>query len=172
MSERQQPRNRQTSSSAGRKKFTEAKAFLPGSASLTEHFENPYLFLCVLSALTLIVYYVSLSFGFVWDDVFQISNNPVVRSWANVSRAFTSDLWYHVHRSQLYYRPLFTTWSILNYSLFQLHPWGWHLTAVLLHIATVLAVYLLARKLDLPFWTAAIAAAFFALHPIHIECLA
>jgi len=165
LSERQQ----QMSS---RKNLTEAETPPPGFASLAQHFENPYLFLCVLSALTLIVYYVSLSFGFVWDDVFQISNNPVVRSWANVPRAFTSDLWYHVHRGQLYYRPLFTTWSILNYSLFQLHPWGWHLTAVLLHIATVLAVYLMARKLDLPFWTSAIAAALFALHPIHIECVA
>ncbi len=142
------------------------------SATLAEHFRRPQLFLPTLSVLTFIVYYTTLSFAFAWDDIPQISNNPVVRSWANIPRAFTTDLWFHVHRGQLYYRPLFTTWSIFNYSLFQLHPWGWHLTAVLLHIVTVSGVYLLARRLELPYWTAAAATALFALHPVHIECIA
>ncbi len=141
------------------------------NASIAEHFRRPALFLSFLGALTFIVYYVSLSFQFAWDDVFQIVDNPLVRSWSNVPRAFTSDLWFHMNRDQLYYRPLFTTWSIFNYSLFKLQPWGWHLTAILLHIATVCVLFVFARRLPLPYWTAAAAAAIFALHPIHIECV-
>jgi tetratricopeptide (TPR) repeat protein len=137
--------------------------------SIQEHFTRPGLLLTVLGVLTLIVYDVSLSFHFAWDDIFQIVDNPLVRSWRNVPRAFMSDLWFQMDRGQLYYRPLFTTWSIFNYSVFQLKPWGWHLTAILLHVATVCVFFAFARRLGVAYWTAAAAAAIFALHPIHIE---
>src|SRR5215467_3903422 len=145
---------------------------ISSQSSLAEHFRRPQLMLLVLAALTFIVYMVSLSFGFVWDDVFQIADNPIIRSWSNLPTVFASDLWVHIQRNQLYYRPVFTTWSILNYSLFQLNPWGWHLTTVLLHIAAAWVVYFLARNLAFSYWTSALAAALFALHPIHIECVA
>ena len=96
-------------------------------------------------------------------------NSPIIRSWSNLPRAFGSDLWYHVARHQVYYRPLFVAWSMLNYTLFGLHPWGWHLGAVLLHVGAVLSVFWLARRLGLEYWTAALAALIFALHPVHIE---
>jgi tetratricopeptide (TPR) repeat protein len=58
---------------------------------------------------------------------------------------------------------------MLNYSLFGLRPWGWHLGAVVLHVGAVLSVFWLARKLELEYWTAALTALIFAFHPIHIE---
>ncbi len=139
--------------------------------SVASHFRRPQLLLAVLCTFTFIVYSISLSFQFVWDDIFQIVDNPLIRSWHNVPRIFTTDLWVYVNRGQLYYRPLFTTWSVLNYSLFRLNPWGWHLMAILLHLAAVLVVYDAARKLRLTYWTSATAAVIFALHPIHIECV-
>src|SRR5215470_301513 len=142
------------------------------SASLSEHFQRPQLLLAILSVFTFIVYSVSLSFQFVWDDLFQIADNPLIRSWSNIPRIFLSDLWHYTHRSQLYYRPLFTAWSVLNYSLFKLNPWGWHLTMVVLHMVAVLVVFDAARRLRMSYWTAAAAATIFALHPIHIETIA
>lgn len=141
------------------------------TASLGEHFRRPQLFLTVLSAFTFIIYSISLSFQFVWDDIFQIVDNPLIRSWSNIPKIFLSDLWTYTHRSQLYYRPLFTTWSVLNYSLFRLNPRGWHLGAILLHIVAILVVYGFARRLKLSYWTSVAAATIFALHPIHIECV-
>jgi tetratricopeptide (TPR) repeat protein len=58
---------------------------------------------------------------------------------------------------------------MLNYTLFALRPWGWHLGAVLLHVGAVVAVFWLVRRLGLEYWTAALAALIFALHPVHIE---
>src|SRR5207247_1447474 len=139
----------------------------PVPLGLSDHFQRPIILLPILSALTFTIYSTTLSFSFVWDDLFQIVDNPLIRSWRGVSRAFMSDLWFHVSRGQLYYRPLFTTWSVLNYAVFSLKPWGWHLAAVLLHVIAVCVVYSLARKLKLPHWTAAIAAILFAVHPIH-----
>jgi protein O-mannosyl-transferase len=142
----------------------------PGASELlAEYLRRPGVLLPLLGLVTFVLYSGSLSFDFVWDDWPQIVNSPVIRSWSNLPRAFGSDLWYHVARHQVYYRPLFVAWSMLNYTLFGLRPWGWHLGAVLLHVGAVAAVFWLARRLGLEYWTAALATLIFALHPIHIE---
>lgn len=137
--------------------------------ALSKYLRHPSLLLSVLAATTLVLYSGALFFDFVWDDRPQIVNSPILRSWRNLPRAFTSDLWFHVARHQVYYRPLFVAWSMLNYALFGLHPWGWHLGAILAHVAAVAALFWFARKLGLDHWTAALAALIFAIHPIHIE---
>jgi protein O-mannosyl-transferase len=142
----------------------------PGAIELlAKYLRQPRILLPLLGLVTFVLYSGSLSFEFVWDDWPQIVNSPIIRSWSNLPRAFGSDLWYHVARHQVYYRPLFVAWSMLNYTLFGLRPWGWHLGAVLLHVGAVLSVFWLARKLQLEYWTAALAALIFALHPVHIE---
>src|SRR5207247_697512 len=70
-----------------------------------------------------------------------------------------------------YYRPLFLLWFLLNYTLFDGWPPGWHLTSVLLHALASLLVWLTARRLVGPS-AALIAGAVFALHPIHVEAVA
>jgi tetratricopeptide (TPR) repeat protein len=142
----------------------------PGASELlAKYLRRPSLLLPLLGLVTFVVYSGSLSFDFVWDDWPQIVNSPIIRTWSNLPRAFGSDLWYHVARHQVYYRPLFVAWSMLNYTLFGLRPWGWHLGAVLLHVGAVVAVFWLVRRLGLEYWTSALAALIFALHPVHIE---
>jgi len=148
---------------------TEPNRGLSAWDALGQHLQRPVFLLSLLGLATLVLYSGALFFEFVWDDGPQIVNSPLIRSWSNLPRAFGSDLWYHVARHQVYYRPLFVAWSMLNYTLFGLRPWGWHLGAVLVHVAAVAAVFWLARKLGLEYWTAALAALIFALHPIHIE---
>ncbi|MFZ3341176.1 MAG: tetratricopeptide repeat protein [Terriglobales bacterium] len=145
----------------------------PGALELlAEHLRRPSVLLPLLGLITFVIYSGSLSFEFVWDDWPQIVNNPIIRSWNNLPRAFGSDLWFHVARHQVYYRPFFVAWSMLNYALFGLRPWGWHLGAVLLHVGTVAAVFWLVRRLGLEYWTAALATLIFAVHPVHIEPVA
>ncbi|MGA7295604.1 MAG: tetratricopeptide repeat protein [Terriglobales bacterium] len=142
------------------------------SELLAIYLGRPAVMLPLLGLITFVIYSGSLSFEFVWDDWPQIVNSPIIRSWSNLPRAFGSDLWYHVARHQVYYRPLFVAWSMLNYTLFGLRPWGWHLGAILLHVGAVLSVFWLTRRLQLEYWTAALAALIFALHPVHIEPVA
>ena len=136
---------------------------------LATYLRRPAWLLTLLGLITCVLYSSALSFEFVWDDLPQIVNSPIVRSWSNLPRAFGTDLWYHTARHQVYYRPLFVAWSMLNYSLFGLRPWGWHLSSILLHVAATASVFWLTRKLRLEYWTAALAALIFAIHPIHIE---
>jgi tetratricopeptide (TPR) repeat protein len=148
---------------------TPAHPELGAAELLAKYLRRPGVLLPLLGLVTFVLYSGSLSFDFVWDDWPQIVNSPIIRTWSNLPRAFGSDLWYHVARHQVYYRPLFVAWSMLNYTLFGLRPWGWHLGAVLLHVGAVAAVFWLARRLGLEYWTAALTTLIFALHPIHIE---
>src|SRR3984893_18127308 len=136
---------------------------------LAHYLQRPDILLSLVGLVTFVVYSGTLSFDFVWDDWPQIVNSPIIRSWSNLPRAFGSDLWYHVARHQVYYRPLFVAWSMLNYSLFGLKPWGWHLGALLLHVCAVFSMFWLVRRLGLDYWSAALATLIFALHPVHIE---
>ncbi len=139
---------------------------------LARYYSRPAILLTTIVAATAVLYSGTLLFQFVWDDKAQIVDNPIIRSMGKLHKVFISDLWYHTGRFQLYYRPLFVIWSMLNYALVGLRPWGWHLGAVLMHVAAVTAVFWLVRKLGTEYWTAALATVIFALHPIHIECVA
>jgi protein O-mannosyl-transferase len=132
---------------------------------------RPYVALLLLIACIFGLYYGTLSFEFVWDDFPQIVDNPMLHSW-NIRRAFLSDLWFHTNREQVFYRPLFVIWSILNFKIFALKSAGWHLTTLLMHIAATCMVFWVARRLKVDYWTALLAALLFGLHPIHIECAA
>ena len=140
--------------------------------SLADWLRNPTLLLSLIALVAFVVYVGTLSFQFVWDDRPQIVNNPIIQSWKDAPRAFVSDLWYHSTHTQVYYRPFFTCWSMLNYSLFALKPWGWHLGAILIHVLAVISVFLLARKLGVEYWASAVAVLIFGVHPVHVECVA
>lgn len=139
---------------------------------LAQHFRRQPVLLSTLAVATAVLYSGTLMFEFVWDDKPQIVDNPLIRSFSNIHRVFFSDLWYHTGRFQLYYRPLFVLWSMLNYAVVGLRAWGWHAGAVLLHVLATLAVFWMVRKLKVEYWTAALTALIFGLHPIHIECVA
>src|SRR6476660_5567313 len=135
--------------------------------------ESRALFLTI--AATTIVYANSLSGAFVFDDTKQIAANPSLRSWGNIFRAFTNDVW-SFERGTLtmdlpppYYRPLFTIYLTLNYKLFGLWEPGWHLMNLLVHTAATVLIYFLVKKLSGNFLIAILASLLFGLHPAHVE---
>lgn len=146
---------------------------IPPSRSESRFRVEPYLpfILCLVAALT---YIAAVRFDFVYDDRQQIVNNGLIRSWRYVPLLFKTDVWRFLRPNGVsnYWRPVFMVWLLLNYKVFGLHPAGWHLAAVGLH---VLATYLCYRVLKLLFGDsvlAFIAALVFAVHPVHIESVA
>src|SRR5437016_342261 len=135
--------------------------------------EGRALFLIIAS--TVLVYANSLSGAFVFDDTKQVVSNSALRSWSNLARAFTSDVW-AFQRGTLtkdipppYYRPLFTAYLTINYHLFGLWEPGWHLMNLLVHTGATVAIYFLLKRLSGDRVIAAIAALIFGLHPAHVE---
>ncbi len=129
-----------------------------------------------------IVYFNALSGDFVYDDTLQILENQWITDFRNIPTMFSKDVWnFHAWNAITnYYRPLMHVVYTLNYYLFGLTPWGFHLVNVLIHCGATVLVFLLARRLlpehrksvtpiylSPPF----IAAILFASHPIHTEAV-
>ena len=125
--------------------------------------------LLLLIAVTLAVYGNSLSNGFVSDDDFQILGNRLITDYHNLPKLFTTHVWAFAHQELTnYYRPLYTTFSMVEYYLFGYDPFLWHLANLGFHLSALVAAYFLMRALageELAIW----AGLWFALHPIHVE---
>lgn len=146
----------------------------PEKAEAQRERTSAYFLLASALILTVLAYGGALFFQFVYDDDFQIVLNPHLQSWRFVPVYFTKHLW-----SQLYpndpgfnYRPFFLLWLRLNYALFGLHPWGWHLTTLLVHLAVTALVYGVAHRLVRDPLAAGVATLIFGLHPVHVEAVA
>lgn len=133
---------------------------------------NAILLALVLGA-TYLLYISALGFPFVFDDRFQIVQNPHLSAWSYVRVYFTQDVWSHLGGAPgNLYRPLFLVWLRLNFVLFGHNPTGWHLAAILLHLIATGLVYTLTRKLLRDPVTALVAAFIFGVHPVHVEAVA
>jgi tetratricopeptide (TPR) repeat protein len=126
----------------------------------------------LIAAITFLIYLPTLGYQFVWDDQMQVVTNPLVLSWKMVPRAIETNLWFQISASGNFYRPFFIIWSIFVHSLFGFDPRGWHLLNVLLHVAATVLVFIVLRELRAGYWTAALAALFFGIHPVHVETAA
>ena len=123
----------------------------------------------VLLALASVAVYVAvLECGFTnYDDPSYVTDNPLVQAgltWAGVGGAFTQ------HTGN--WHPLTWLSHMLDCQLYGLNPAGHHLTSIFFHAANSVLLFLLLRSLTGAFWRSACVAAFFALHPLHVESVA
>lgn len=130
-----------------------------------------------VSAIAFIAFFNSLNGEFVYDDRFQVLQNPTLTELSNVPKMFTQSVWQFLNSSSdspvgLYYRPIFNIALILNYQLFGFGVFGWHLVSVLLHVFVTYLVYKLARQWQTPSEVALAAALLFGVHPVHSESIA
>ena len=131
----------------------------------TEMQRRDYMIALGLVALAFLLYGRTLGFDFVsWDDPDYVTRNETLRSWSGLGR-----IWFEPTATPQYY-PLTFSALWLEYQLWGLHPAGYHLVSILLHAATAVAVWRVLRRLALP--GAWLAAAIFALHPVHVETVA
>jgi protein O-mannosyl-transferase len=125
-----------------------------------------------LGALAFAVYANSLASGFITDDQFQILNNPVVTGAQSLGSAFGSGVWAFLGYRGNYFRPLQFMIYGLMYRVFGPNAFAFHLLMVALHAVNTALVYSLARRLlSWRVRAAWVAAALFALHPIHTEAV-
>ncbi len=122
--------------------------------------------------LVVVVFLPTLRYGFVWDDHEQIVDNPHLRQHTPLGELLRMDVLAFSGRqgvSSNYYRPLFNLTYAALYRAFDAAPRAWHAAALLSHALACLAVLLLARRLTVDERIAAVAAALFAVHPVHGE---
>lgn len=124
----------------------------------------------VVAGAALLVYLDALWNELLWDDLVLVVNNPAIKQWAGLPALFRSDLFPAGMRSH-YYRPLQALSYLLDYQIWGLNPFGFHLTSILLHAGVAVLLYRLGVALLDDARAALIAALLFAVHPIHTEAV-
>lgn len=129
-----------------------------------------------------VIYGKALFNNFLWDDEDQIVNNPLIQHPKNIPYFFTRSTFYTGGAASglagLYYRPLMSIVFAINYSLWGLNPFGFHLFDISLHIVnSILAFFLIKRLLDLHKYhfsktVAFIGSLLFLVHPANVESVA
>lgn len=125
----------------------------------------------IISGLCAVFYSNSLLAPFIWDDEALIVKNPVIRSPLSLPKAFTSDLYSQAGYSSNFYRPLQTISYIWDYHFWQLDPFGYHLTNIILQILVAFLVFLFILAIISEEKIAFATAILFALSPLHTEAV-
>jgi len=129
------------------------------------------LLLTLLLALAALPYLNTLHNLFVYDDNAQIVTNPYLQNFHYLKAIFTTPVWSFLGGSypRNYYRPLMLFGYLLCYQLFGPLPWVFHLVNVVLNMLVVLLLFFVTRRMFNDRLVAFVAAALFAVHPIHSE---
>jgi len=122
------------------------------------------LILVLVGIAVLVAYVPAIQGGFVWDDDDYVEENLVLRNLEGL-RA----IWIEPKSIPQWY-PLVHTTFWCEFQLWGLNPLGYHVTNVLLHIASTVLLFLVLRRLAVA--GALLAAAVFALHPVMVESVA
>ena len=119
-----------------------------------------------LALLAIAVYLPALAGGFVWDDWIFVTE-PLIRRWDGIV-----SIWFSPAelKGERHYWPLVYTSFWIEHKLWGFRAAGYHAVNLLLHAANVLLVWRLLLRLRVR--GAWLAAAVFAVHPIHVESVA
>ena len=133
--------------------------------------ERSQIALCaaLIAALTVIAFSGSLDNGFVnWDDGLYVTANPLIQdlSWDNLKEILST-----FYRDD--YRLITVLLSYtLEYRLFGLDPFIYHLDNLVIHVLNTLLVFYLVLKLSGRVSVALATGLLFGVHPVHVEAVA
>jgi len=132
-----------------------------------EHLTTKLLSSILIVAGIALVYSSTLGFGFCWDDLSYITQNPGIKSisWNTISAIFSRSFIGN-------YAPVHLLSYMVEYALWGLDPRGYHLINVLLHIFNSVFLFLLIRKITNRNEVALLASLIFAVHPVQVENVA
>ncbi len=104
--------------------------------------------------------------GLIWDDFIWFQSRAVLE-WSGLGTIWS---WPSQIEREAHYWPLTYTTFWLEHKLWGLKPTGYHVVNVLLHLLNSLLLWRLLLRLAVP--GAWVAAAVFAVHPLHVESVA
>jgi len=125
---------------------------------------SPWAVGALLVALVLLAYAPAFRAGFIWDDDHHVTANPALRDAHGLAA-----LWTTLDATPQFY-PLTHTVLWIQYALWERDPRGYHVVGALLHATSAVLLWRILRLLQVQ--GAWLAAAVFAVHPVHVESVA
>lgn len=133
-----------------------------------------FFFSCLLFCIPFVLYYPTLSAGYVWDDRAAIVSNPDVHGSRSLYKLFENDFWGQdmtLSDSHKSYRPVTVLTFRANYFFHGLSAMGYHLGNIVIYSFSCVAAYAFALQW-LPDTGAEALSLLFCVHPIHVEAVA
>ncbi len=115
----------------------------------------------VLLIIILINYVNIFTNDFAWDDSFFIVNNIHIKDIKNIPGFFAEPSPGNL------YRPLRSVFYTINYQIWLLNVFGYHLNSLILHFFVTILIFLITLKITNKTGFSFITSLFFAAHPIH-----
>lgn len=135
---------------------------------------NKIIFYLIIAVVSFFVYYNSLNNDFVFDDESVVQNNTSIQTLANIPKFFTAEEGFHKVIGR-YYRPVVSSLYAVDFAMWGLNPFGFHLTNVIIHVIASLLLLMILLKLFGDYkhglLSALIGALIFAVHPVHTEAV-
>jgi len=111
------------------------------------------------------VFWPALHGAWLWDDDLLITNNPLIHDPAGLGK-----IWFAPTTSLIDYLPITVSVEWLEWHLWGMNTFGYHLTSIVLHLTSALLVWRLLTKLGLRLaWLGGL---LFAIHPVMVESVA
>jgi len=162
-----------TSRSARRERAKKDAKMRPHGAASSSRLPGTWIQLALASVAVFAVAYIihqpSVRFGFLtsWDDPTYVTDNPWIRGLTaeNIKFAFTTPYFAN-------YLPLHLVSYMVDYSLWGLNPFGFHLQSVILAALNAVLAFFVVRRLIGSFALGVVAALLYAVHPSHVEAVA
>ncbi len=123
----------------------------------------------LLVLVTIALYWPAMQCAFLnYDDGGYVTSNNHVQAGLTLE----SIKWAFLSPVEANWHPLTVLSHMLDCQLFGLNPRGHHLTSVLFHALNAVLVFALLQQLTGATWRSLLAAALFAVHPLHVESVA
>jgi tetratricopeptide (TPR) repeat protein len=143
------------------------------SKKLLQHkqdfFHKRLVLLIIILIITFIAFLPSLSNQFIktWDDNVYVTENPLIThlNWESIKGFFTTP------KNGTYVPVPLLSWA-LEFKLFGLNPFPYHLNNLLIHLLCTSLVFYFLILLRLPVMYSALGALLFGIHPMHVESVA
>jgi tetratricopeptide (TPR) repeat protein len=103
-----------------------------------------------------------------YDDGKYVTDNQAIKGGLNLE----SIRWAVSTPHYFMWHPLTSLSYVLEYQLFGLNPFWYHLTNLLLHTASVILLFWVLKRMTGALWPSAFVAAVFAFHPLQVESVA
>ena len=107
-------------------------------------------------------------------EFINLDDSKYVTENRHVQNGLTLDsmIWAFTTTQVANWHPLTWLSHMLDCQLYGLHPKGHHLTNVFLHLLNTLLLFFILQRMTGALWRSGLVAAFFALHPLHVESVA
>lgn len=124
----------------------------------------------LILAIGIIVYANSFGGEFIFDDRVLIRDNLYIKSFKNIGHIFSSEFFNDIEGFN-FYRPLAAFLDMLDYSIWRLNPFGYHLTNFMLHFIVTCLIYAALYNLFKNYYIVLFLSLLFLTHPSATEAI-